>query len=247
MSRIIAIIKRDFLHVRGNAIALLVCMGLAIMPSFYAWFNIAGGWDPYGNTSQVKVALANSDEGVKGSIVPFNVNVGEQVVTSLTGSKKIGYVVTSEDEAIDGVRSGEYYAAVVIPKNFSSNLLSVLTKTPTHPQLDYYVNEKRNPIASIVTGKASGSVQNMIDTGFTEAATEVATDLFGEMSSLLVLGLSLWRGIHIAFGIRPPAPVGRRRTAIQRRRDHGKRGRFVGDRCRRELRPRRPRRHRQRL
>ena len=144
MSRIIAIIKRDFLHVRGNAIALLVCMGLAIMPSFYAWFNIAGGWDPYGNTSQVKVALANSDEGVKGSIVPFNVNVGEQVVTSLTGSKKIGYVVTSEDEAIDGVRSGEYYAAVVIPKNFSSNLLSVLTKTPEHPQLDYYVNEKRN-------------------------------------------------------------------------------------------------------
>ncbi len=185
MSRIIAIIKRDFLHVRGNAIALLVCMGLAIMPSFYAWFNIAGGWDPYGNTSQVKVALANSDEGVKGSIVPFNVNVGERVVTSLTGSEKIGYVVTSEDEAIDGVRSGEYYAAVVIPKNFSSNLLSVLTKTPTHPQLDYYVNEKRNPIASIVTGKASGSVQSMIDTGFTEAVTEVATDLFGEMSSLL--------------------------------------------------------------
>ena len=184
MRKIFAILKRDIQHVRGNAIALLVIMGLAIMPSFYAWFNIMGGWDPYGNSGQVKVALANSDEGIEGTVLPFQVNVGERVVTSLTGSKKIGYVVTDEDDAIDGVRSGEYYAAVVIPKNFSSNLLSVLTKTPEHPQLDYYVNEKRNAIASIVTGKASGSVQTLVNKGFTEAVTEVATDLFDEVSSL---------------------------------------------------------------
>lgn len=184
MKKILALLKRDIQHVRGNAIALLVIMGLAIMPSFYAWFNIAGGWDPYGNSGQIKVALANSDEGFEGSIVPFRVNVGERVVTSLTGSSKIGYVITDEDDAIDGVRSGEYYAAVVIPKNFSTNLLSVLTKSPEHPQLDYYVNEKRNAIASIVTGKASGSVQTMVDEGFTEAVVEVATDLFDEVSSV---------------------------------------------------------------
>ncbi len=185
MRKIFAVLKRDIQHVRGNAIALLVIMGLAILPSFYAWFNIMGGWDPYGNSGQVKVALANSDEGLEGSILPFHINVGERVVTSLTGSDKIGYVVTDEDDAIDGVRSGEYYAAVVIPKSFSSNLLSVLTKTPEHPKLDYYVNEKRNPIASIVTGKASGSVQNMVDEGFTAAVTEVATDLFDEVASLV--------------------------------------------------------------
>lgn len=184
MSKILAILRHDINHVRSNAIALLVIMGLAILPSFYGWFNIAGGWDPYGNSGQVKVALANSDEGTQGSILPFRINVGERVVTSLTGSTKIGYVVTSEEEAVDGVRSGKYYAAVVIPKNFSSNLLSVLTKTPTHPQLDYYVNEKRNPIASIVTGKASGSVQNMVDEGFTEAVTTVATELFDEVTSV---------------------------------------------------------------
>ena len=184
MSKIFAILKRDLAHVRGNVIALLVIMGLAIMPSFYAWFNIAGGWDPYGNSGQIKVALANSDEGVDGSILPFHVNVGERVVTALTGSSKIGYVVTDEDDAVDGVRSGEYYAAVIIPKNFSTNLLSVLTKTPEHPQLEYYVNEKRNAIASIVTGKASGSVQTMVDEGFTEAVTEVAAELFDEVSRL---------------------------------------------------------------
>lgn len=184
MKKIFAIFRRDVRSVRGNAIALLVIMGLIIMPSFYAWFNIAGGWDPYGNSGNIKVALANSDEGVRGSIVPFQVNVGERVVTSLSGSSKIGYVVTTEEEAVEGVRSGKYYAAVVIPKNFSTNLLSVLTVNPTHPRLEYYVNEKVNAIASIVTGKASGSVQNMVNEGFTEAVTQVATDIFDEFTSL---------------------------------------------------------------
>ncbi len=185
MSRILAVFRRDLAHVKRNVIALLVCGGLAIMPSLYAWFNIIGGWDPYANTGQVKVALANSDEGVTGSIVPFRINVGERVVSSLAGSKKIGYVVTSEEDAVEGVRSGKYYAALVIPKDFSDNLLSVMTKNPTHPQLDYYVNEKRNAIASIVTGKASGSVQNLVDAGFTEAVMESTADLFDELTGVL--------------------------------------------------------------
>ena len=125
MSRILAVIRRDFRHVSNNVIVLLVCVGLAFMPSLYAWFNIAGGWDPYGNTGQVKVALANSDEGLEGTVIPLHINVGERVVTSLTGSTKIGYVVTSEDKAREGVASGEYYAAVVIPRDFTERLLSV--------------------------------------------------------------------------------------------------------------------------
>lgn len=185
MSKLFAVIKRDFEHVRHNVIALIVCMGLAFIPAFYAWFNIAGGWDPYGNTGQVQVALANSDEGVTGQILPFQVNVGERVVQALTGSDKVGYVVTSEEDALQGVRSGKYYAALVIPDDFSSNLLSVLTQAPTHPVLDYYVNEKRNAIASIVTGKVSGSVQNMVDQGFTEAVAQIAAELFSELTGVL--------------------------------------------------------------
>ena len=65
MSRILAVLRRDLQYLRGNVIALLVCMGLVVMPSLYAWFNIAGGWDPYANTGQIKVALANSDEGLR--------------------------------------------------------------------------------------------------------------------------------------------------------------------------------------
>ncbi len=194
MSRILAVIRRDFRHVSNNVIVLLVCVGLAFMPSLYAWFNIAGGWDPYGNTGQVKVALANSDEGLEGTVIPLHVNVGERVVTSLTGSTKIGYVVTSEDKAREGVASGEYYAAVVIPRDFTERLLSVASSDPTHPQLDYYVNQKRNAIASIVTNKASGSVKTMIDEGFTAAVSEAATSVMDDVSNFTsddnVIGLA---------------------------------------------------------
>lgn len=185
MRKILALVGRDFAHVKDNAVALLVCMGLIIIPSFYAWFNIAGGWDPYGNTENVKVALATMDEGITGTLLPAHVNVGERVVTELAKSTKIGYVVTTADDAIDGVRSGRYYAAAVIPKNFSSNLLSVFTRNPTHPTLEFYINEKRNPIAAIVTGKASTSIQDLVNTGFTEAVTEVATEIFDELQMTL--------------------------------------------------------------
>ena len=182
MKKVLQLLRRDIAHVRHNTVALLVCMGLAIIPSLYAWFNIAGGWNPYENTAGLQVALATSDEGITGTIIPLRINVGDRIVTELAEGSKIGYVVTSEDEAIEGVRSGKYYAAAIIPKNFSSNLLSVFSRNPTTPAIDYYVNEKRNAIASIVTGKATGSIQTRIATEFTEAVTEVAANLFDELT-----------------------------------------------------------------
>ena len=74
MSKILAILRHDINHVRGNAIALLVIMGLAIMPSFYGWFNIAGGWDPYGNTGQLqfRVFVDFNNNGKAGKDVYFD-------------------------------------------------------------------------------------------------------------------------------------------------------------------------------
>lgn len=185
MKRLLAVMRRDFDHVRHNVIALLVCMGLAIMPSLYAWFNIAGNWDPYGNTDQVKVAVASSDEGYSGNLLPINVNVGDRVIAALAQSDALDFVVTQEDDALEGVRSGAYYAAVVMPKNFSTDLMSALSKDATHPQLDYYVNEKRNAIASIVTGKASDAVQTKVDEGFAQAVTQVGAELLEEFSNTM--------------------------------------------------------------
>ena len=57
---------RDLRRLAGNPVALIVLIGITILPSLYAWVNIAANMDPYGNTSGVKVAVANNDkEAVK--------------------------------------------------------------------------------------------------------------------------------------------------------------------------------------
>ena len=62
MRNILEIFKRDIVRIKTNVIALLVILGITIVPPLYAWFNIAASWDPYGNTSSLKVAVASVDE-----------------------------------------------------------------------------------------------------------------------------------------------------------------------------------------
>lgn len=185
MGPFLRIAKRDFDHVTHNVIALVVCIGMVVIPSFYAWFNIAGSWDPYGNTANLKVALANSDEGYKSSLLPVQINIGERTVTELSASEKVGYVVTDEEDAVEGVQSGKYYAAIVIPKDFSRKMLTVLTDDSKKPEVIYYNNAKRNAIASIVTSKASTAVKETIDETFSATVTEVGAATLSQFGDYL--------------------------------------------------------------
>lgn len=179
------LVRRDARHVRANAIALVVFVGIVAVPSFYAWFNIAGSWDPYGNTGNIRVAVANEDEGYSGELVPLTVNMGERVVAELQGSDSIGYVVTSEADAVEGVRSGEYYAAVVIPPDFSRDMMTTFSADPVRAEVRFYQNEKANAIATIVTDKASSAVMAQIDSGFAEAVSAVGAGALKELGSAL--------------------------------------------------------------
>ncbi len=185
MQRFIAFVKRDAKHVFANVISLVVCVGMIVVPSFYAWFNIAGSWDPYGNTKNLKVAVANVDEGYTGELIPVTVNMGERMTSLLLESKSIGYTVTSRDEAVEGVQSGEYYAAIVFPEDFTTDMMSVLSTESTKPEVLFYQNEKANAIAEIVTNKASTAVQQDIDESLASAVTSVGAGVLDELTENL--------------------------------------------------------------
>ncbi len=155
------------------------------MPSFYAWFNTAASWDPYGNTGNLKVALVSADEGYSSDLLPVTINFGDRVVADLSKSDAIGYVITDEDDAIEGVRSGEYYAAIVLPEDFSDSMMSVLSGTATNAHITYYSNEKRNAIASIVTSKASTAVKETIDETFKESLVAVGAGVMDDLTDYL--------------------------------------------------------------
>lgn len=173
MRNIIAILKRDLSRIRGSVIALIVAVGLVIVPTLYAWFNIAGSWDPYGNTGNLKVAVANSDDGYMSDLIPVRVNIGDTVVSALRENDQLDWRFVSESDAVEGVRSGEYYAAVVIPENFSSRMMTVFSSDAEHAEIVYYENQKANAIAPRVTDKAASTVRQQIDETFAKTISDV--------------------------------------------------------------------------
>ena len=106
-----------------NVVAVVVIMGLAVIPSLYAWFNILSNWDPYSEeaTSNISVAVASDDLGI--SIDDAKLNIGDKIIANLKENKAIHWVFTdTSEDAINGVYSGEYYAALVVNERFSEDI-----------------------------------------------------------------------------------------------------------------------------
>ena len=183
MREIWTIFLADFKAVLHNTIALVVCVGLVILPSLYAWLNIEGSWDPYGHTNEIKIAVANDDAGYQSNLVPVKVNIGARMASKLNESTSIHYVLTSKDKAEHGVQSGEYYAALLIPKNFSQELLTSLSGEEHGATITYLSNQKLGAIAPIVTDKAAESARTEIEQSFAESITEVGAGLIGELAN----------------------------------------------------------------
>ena len=177
MKNIWKIFCGDLKKIHKNTIAVLVLIGLVIVPSLYAWFNIAASWDPYGNTGNLKVAVASNDAGYEGELFPVKLNLGEQVISQLRGNDQLQWVFTDGESAKEGVKDGTYYAAIVLPESFSRDLMSIFAEDVTHSDILYYLNEKENAIAPKITDKGASAVQRQIDQTFAKTVTETAVGL----------------------------------------------------------------------
>ena len=163
--------------------AALVMVGVCILPSLYAWFNIAANMDPYGNTQNVKVAIANCDTGSHTD--SMDLNAGATIVQKLKENHQLGWTFVDESKAKSGVRSGKYYAAIVIPKDFSESLLSILSGDLKQPQLDYYINEKKNAIAPKITATGASTIQQQINDTFSSVAADSIAKVVQESAGTL--------------------------------------------------------------
>ncbi|MEK0307302.1 YhgE/Pip domain-containing protein [Bifidobacterium favimelis] len=181
MRNIWRIFRRDVIDATSNVIAIIVIMGLIIVPALYAWFNIAASWDPYKNTKAIKVAVANTDQGYKSDLIPVKINVGETVTSTLRANDQLDWEFVGRQEALDGVDSGRYYAAIVIPKNFSADMMTLFSPDVKHAKLEYYLNKKKNAIAPNVTGKGADTVATTIDTTFAKTVGQVGIDLASQV------------------------------------------------------------------
>ena len=172
MKQIIEIFKSDIKEIFRKVNTWIIIIGLIFLPSMYAWPNILSSWDPYSHTNNIKVAVISEDEGA--TVEGKNVNLGESLITNLKGNKNLNWqFVSSKQQAENGVKIGDFYASIVIPKSFSSDITSITRGELKKATIEYTVNEKINAISPKITNSGASALANTIGKNFVEVANGV--------------------------------------------------------------------------
>lgn len=164
----------DLKRLKSNMATGIIVLGLIALPSIFSWYNMLASWDVFNNTGNLTVAVASVDEGYESDLIPVKINVGEQVISALRANDQINWVFTDEEDAIDGARSGKYYAAVVIPESFSRDMMTFYSDDVQHAKIVYYSNEKKNAISPKVTDQGADQVSVQVNEVFTATLSEAA-------------------------------------------------------------------------
>ena len=177
MRNILSIIVHDFRRLTASVVILVVLMGIIVVPCLFAWLNILSNWDPFEpeSTSRVPVAVVSTDKGA--DMLGLEINVGEKFIDAVNGNDMLGWkILNDKEKAIDGVYAGRYYAAVVIPEDFSDKIMSFTTGDLEHPQVLFYENEKTNAIAPKITDKVRETLKEQIDATFVDTLGSYITE-----------------------------------------------------------------------
>jgi YhgE/Pip N-terminal domain/YhgE/Pip C-terminal domain len=161
---ILTVYRRDIGSIFTNPVALIITLGIAVLPALYAWVNIEACWNPYNNTGNIPVAVVNNDQHI--NFQNKQISIGAQVVQNLQKNHNIKWIFVNEKYADLGLIDGTYYAEIQIPANFSSSFISFLSNNVKKPQIIYKVNTKVNPVANKITDTAANTLVDQISTSF---------------------------------------------------------------------------------
>lgn len=166
-----SIFKNRFIRVSVTAII--------IVPLLYSLLYLAAFWDPYSRLSSLPIAIINLDKGTVQD--GQGKNYGKELEEKLSNNMKIGWRFVDYDEGMRGVKGKDYYAAFIIPENFSEDILSAKDGNPTKAEITYHANEKRNFLAAQINGKVLDELKAEITKGITQNYTEVVFDKLVEV------------------------------------------------------------------
>lgn len=185
MKNIWKIARNDFRNISTNVVAIVLVIGLCVLPSLYAWFNILSNWDPYleDATSNLKIAVFSKDTGI--TVGRLKLCIGSSITESLGENTTIGWVFPKDERtAINGVYNGSYYAALVIPENFTKSISGIAEGNLDGGTISYYENEKKNAIATKITSKAKNAVETQVNRTVFSTITEIITKIGDSLKNI---------------------------------------------------------------
>ena len=173
------VLMRDLKRIAKAPASWVVILVLITLPSLYTWFNVVGFWNPYNNTGALKVCVVNEDEGAHNDLLG-DLQLGDQIMDQLHENTQLNWEFTDYDDAMAKISSGEAYAAFVIPGDFSEDMTTLLTGEFQRPQLEYYVNEKLNPVAPKITDTGASTLDNTINDTFVSTVSSVVAETLND-------------------------------------------------------------------
>lgn len=179
MKNIFRIYTQDLKSIVTNVITAVLVGGLVFLPSLYAWLNITASWDPYAKTEQIPIGFVNEDEGAV--ILDEEVHVGDELEEQLKENDNFKWNFVDRKEGMKEVEYGNYYAMIVVPKDFSETLGSIVTDEPQKAEMEYYVNEKINAIAPKITDKGASVIVEEISSQFISTVNGVIFEMFNDI------------------------------------------------------------------
>jgi putative membrane protein len=164
-------------HHKHGRIALIF---LLVVPLIYAGFFIAGYWNPYGRLDQLPVAVVNLDKG--GKMDNKNIQAGKDFVKNLKNNKELNFKFVSEQKADKGLKKGDYYMVLTIPKNFSYNVSTLMDTHPQPAKLIYKINPGKNFVASQISTTATENMKTKISNSITKSYADGVFSKFQELA-----------------------------------------------------------------
>lgn len=163
MRNVFKIFFSDLRSIGASFFSLVIAGSVLLIPALYAWVNIYANWDPYGSTGNIKIALASYDAGYTDEDGVY-INAGQEIIDEICKSTAIDWTpVDDADEAIDMVRSGEFYAALIMEKNLSRNMHNITEALrDKNASITFYQNAKVNAIANKITTTAATTAEHNI-------------------------------------------------------------------------------------
>lgn len=176
MGNVLRVFWRDVKRIAKVPPAWLVVVFLIVLPSIYTWFNVIGFWNPYENTGNMRVCVVNEDKSVEDETLG-HLDLGAQIIGELENNDQLGWSFVDREEAMREVESGEAYAAIVIPEDFSADMTTILSGDFQRPQIEYCVNEKLGPVAPKITDTGATTLDTTVNDAFvsTVSATVAST------------------------------------------------------------------------
>ncbi|HYB07451.1 MAG TPA: ABC transporter permease [Nitrososphaerales archaeon] len=147
--RVLSQIRRD-----RRTLGMLFAMPAIVMLIF--------GFALGGQASNVPVLVDNQDAGYSVTLGPAAVSLhaGSHILASLQSDSAVSVTTGSFTSGKTGVDSGTYFAAILIPSNFSQTVFMRAQGRNVTASIQIYIDGTKPSIAAGVLGALQGAVQN---------------------------------------------------------------------------------------